>query len=166
MKKREAPLPDPATNPAFLLSQVGAHASARFGERVAVLGLSAPHTGILFRLSASEGVSQRSLARALGVMPSRLVDLLDELEQRGLVERRNDPDDRRVYALHLTRRGRLALQSVVRISQEHQDALLAALSPVERATLASLLKRVADEQGLLPGVHPGYARIGRKRQRD
>ena len=45
------------------------------------------------------------------------------------------------------------------MAREHQDALLAALNAGERDLLASLLSRVADQQGLRPGVHPGFARL-------
>ena len=46
------------------------------------------------------------------------------------------------------------------MAREHQDALLAALSNEERAALGSLLLKVADQQGLTRGVHPGYRLMG------
>jgi DNA-binding MarR family transcriptional regulator len=102
------------------------------------------------------GLSQRALAERLGVLPSRLVTLVDELETRGLVERRDDPEDRRSYALHLTEKGRATLADVGRVAREHGESLCAALSVDERRQLATLLGRIADEQALTPGVHPGY----------
>lgn len=163
MKKREAPRH--RAGPAFLLAQLGAHAAMKFAERMATLDLSPPHAGILHAIAASEGMSQTALAQLLGMMPSRLVDLLDELGQHGLVERRDIADDRRVYALHLTKRGANALEAIKRVGGEHQNALLAALSAAERDQLASLLTRVAEQQGLTPGVHPGFSRLGRKRRK-
>jgi DNA-binding MarR family transcriptional regulator len=85
---------------------------------------------------------------------------LDELEGRGLVERRDSPADRRSYALYLTAEGREALDQIGRVSREHQESLCAALDDAERAQLADFLKRIAAEQGLTPGVHPGYRRLG------
>ena len=85
--------------------------------------------------------------------------MLDELEQAGLIERRPDNSDRRVYALHLTARGKKALQAITRVAHEHEDALCAVLNAGERQTLAQLLSRIADEQQLRPGVHPGYRRL-------
>jgi len=73
------------------------------------------------------------------------------------MERRDNPDDRRRYALYLTDKGRSTLEAVGRIAREHQQAVLAALSADEQERLASFLLRVADEQGLTRGVHPGYA---------
>jgi DNA-binding MarR family transcriptional regulator len=144
---------------AFLLSQVGAHASARFGERIEPLGLKPAHSGVLSAIDESDGLSQQALGEKLGLFPSRLVGVLDELEQRKLVERRDSPADRRSYALYLTRAGRETLAEINRIGHEHQDALCAALSESERAQLAGLLRRIADEQKLVPGVHPGFRKL-------
>ncbi|MBO0860895.1 MAG: MarR family transcriptional regulator [Chloracidobacterium sp.] len=160
MEKRE---PDQRRQgAAFLLAQVGAHAAARFGERLAQLELSPPHAGILRAMNRSAGLSQQELASKLNIHTSRLVGLLDELEARGFVERRESEDDRRTYALHLTDGGRAILGEIGRIAREHQESLLASLGKVEREQLADLLKRIADEQGLLPGVHPGFSWLGRK----
>jgi DNA-binding MarR family transcriptional regulator len=154
------PVSDSSIGLAFLLSQVGAHASARFAERLEPLGLKPPHSGILFVIEQSDGLSQQALGEKLGVFPSRLVTILDELEQRGLVERRDNPTDRRSYALYLTEAGRKTLEQIRRIGRAHQDALCAALDEAERAQLAGLLARIAAEQGLTPGVHPGLRKAG------
>jgi len=88
------------------------------------------------------------------------VAILDELESRGLVERR--PDDRLHYALHLTNKGKETLVKIGQIAREHQDALCASLSNAERETLSELLQKISEEQGLTPGVHPGYRRLRTK----
>ena len=94
------------------------------------------------------------------MVPSRLVVLVDEMEQRGLIERRENPDDRRRYALHITEKGRSTLETIGRISREHSQALLAAISEDEQRQLAILLQRIADQQGLTRAVHPGYRYSG------
>lgn len=151
--------PHAVDSAAFLLAQVGAHAAARFGERLGALDLSPPHAGILRFINRSGGISQQALATELRILPSRLVVLIDQLEERGLVERRADPTDRRSYALYLTGKGRAAMKAIGRVARDHQEALLAALTGEERSTLASLLARVAEHQGLRAGVHPGFARL-------
>ena len=123
------------------------------------MGLVPAHAGILRLVQAAEGLSQQMLGGELGVLPSRLVVLIDELEQRGLLERRDHPTDRRSYALYLTDKGRQTLGEIGRVAREHQEILCAALSESERAQLSSLLGRIADEQGLRPGVHPGFSRL-------
>jgi DNA-binding MarR family transcriptional regulator len=88
------------------------------------------------------------LAATLGMVPSRLVALVDDMEARGLIERRENTDDRRRYALHVTEKGRSMLETIGRVSREHSRTLFAALSEDEKRQLATLLQRVADEQGL------------------
>ena len=152
--------PDPSAGLAFLLSQVGAHSAARFAGRLEPLGFKPPHAGILRVIEQADGLSQQSLGERLGVFPSRLVALIDELEHLGLVERRNSPADRRSYALYLTDPGREALETIGLISREHQESICAALDEAERAQLAEFLRRIATEQGLAPGVHPGFRKLG------
>jgi DNA-binding MarR family transcriptional regulator len=146
-------------SPAFLLAQLGAHAASKFAERLGPVDLTPPHAGILRFVGGAGGISQQELAGHLRILPSRLVILIDQLEERGMIERRSDPEDRRSYALHLTTKGSEMLKTIERLAREHQDALLVSLSADERDVLASLLRKVADQQGLRPGVHPGFARL-------
>lgn len=147
------------SSPAFLLAQIGAHAASKFAERLRGIGLVPAHAGILRILAATPAITQQALATALGTLPSRLVGMVDELESRGLVERQADENDRRRYALRLTKQGMAMLKSIGRIAREHQQTLLAALSEEEQGQLAALLQRVSDEQQLLKGVHPGFATL-------
>jgi len=143
---------------AFLLAQIGAHATERFAERIAELDMSPAQAGLLRAVASEPGRSQQAVAEQLGVQPSRFVALVDELEQRGAVERRRNATDRRLYALHLTAQGELLMRDVAQVGQAHENDICAALSPADRTTLRELLQRVADQQGLTPGVHPGYRR--------
>jgi DNA-binding MarR family transcriptional regulator len=152
--------------PAFLLAQLGAHAAAQFAERLRVLDLTPPDAGILRLLRTAAGLSQQELAAKLQIHPSRLVAILDNLEKRGFVERRPNPDDRRLYSLHLTRGGGEILEKLSKLAREHQDALLSALNREERNELTTLLLRIADQQGLARGVHPGYQRLASPRRPD
>jgi len=153
----------PGGGAAFLLAQLGAHAGRKFGERVAKLGLTPPDAGLLRKIASDPGISQQALAEHLGVMPSRMVALIDGLEGKGILERRRSTEDRRNYELHLTQQGRQLLGNLGRIATEHEDSLCAALTKEERAQLRELCQRIAAEQGLTPGVHPGYRTLGRKR---
>lgn len=149
----------PVPGPAFLLAQLGACAAARFAERVAALELTPAQTGLLRAVATGPGRSQQELARHLGTPPSRLVALVDGLDERGLLERRRNPDDRRLHALHLTDAGRELLGRIGQVAREHDADVCAPLGADEREVLAGLLRRIADAQGLTPGVHPGYRRV-------
>jgi DNA-binding MarR family transcriptional regulator len=142
------------------LAQVGAHAASRFASRLRELELAPAHAGILRVIAAGSGISQQVLASRLGMVPSRLVALIDELEALGLLERRDNAEDRRVYALHVTEKGAKALTDIGRVARAHDDAICGALSEKERSSLRSMLARIADEQELTAGVHPGFARMG------
>ena len=149
---------------AFLLAQLGAHAASQFAERLGVLDLTPADAGILRLLRAEAGLSQQELAARLRIHPSRLVAILDNLEKREFVERRANPDDRRLYSLHLTKGGEETLEEIGGVARKHQDALLSSISREERNTLAALLLRIADQQGLVRGVHPGYQRLGKPKR--
>jgi DNA-binding MarR family transcriptional regulator len=146
----------PGSGPAFLLAQLGAHAAERFAERLREHDLTPALVGILRLLKDMAGQSQQALAERLGMLPSRLVPLVDELEQRGLVRRERSRTDRRVNALQLTTEGTALLRTVTAVVRAHEASLLAAIDAGERATLTDLLTRISDQQGLTRGVHPGY----------
>jgi DNA-binding MarR family transcriptional regulator len=150
--------PGESPGQAFLLAQVGAHAAAKFAERLAKIEMVPAYAGIFRVLSATPAISQQALATRLGTVPSRLVGLIDDLESKGLVERRPHETDRRSYALHLTEKGKAKMGLVGRVAREHRQELLAALSEEEQKQLANFLQRIAEQQGLIKGVHPGFAR--------
>jgi len=142
---------------AFLLSQLGGLSSRAWSVRLERVGLE-PREVMLFRFVAlAEGHSQREVARAIGLPASRIVGLVDRLEERGWIERRTSDEDRRTHALHVTPAGRAVLDQMAAISAEHEEALTAGLGPADRATLRDLLERIAAAQGLAAGVHPGFA---------
>lgn len=148
---------------AFLLAQLGAHAARSFGERLAKIGLTPPDAGVLRKIASDAGVGQQALAEHLGLMPSRMVGLVDELENKEIVERRRSTEDRRNYELYLTSKGRRVLSEIGRIATEHEEDLCSALNGDERTQLRDLCRRIAEQQGLTPGVHPGYRQLGRKK---
>ena len=150
------------TDVAFLLAQLGAYAAERFGERAAALDFTRPQAGLLRLISREPGLSQQAVARRLGTPPSRLVALVDGLEQRGLIERRRNPGDRRNYALHPTAAGEQAMAALSQASLEHEQAISAPLTEAERAQLSKLLGKLAAAHGLVPGVQPGYRSLSEK----
>ena len=147
------------TGTAFLLAQLGSYAAERFGERARALDFTRPQAGLLRLISREPGQSQQAVARRLGTPPSRLVALVDGLEQRDLIERRRNPGDRRNYALYLTPAGEQAMAGLAQAADDHDEEISAPLTPAERAELHKLLAKLAATHGLLPGVHPGYRHL-------
>ncbi|MGH1548375.1 MarR family winged helix-turn-helix transcriptional regulator [Leifsonia poae] len=150
----------PARRPArtgFLLSQLGAFASARFADLVKPSGLTPATAGVLRIVAREPGLSQRALATRLGTVPSRVVVLVDSLERAGLVVRTRDPEDRRNHRLDVTEAGERTLQEV-RVAAQTQNAdILAPLDEGERETFAALIAKLAAAHGLDPEVHAGYS---------
>jgi DNA-binding MarR family transcriptional regulator len=139
----------------FLLSQLGFQIAQTFATRLLPLGIAPNHFGLLMHLDRGEGRTQQQLADALGIHRKVMVGLLDDLEQRGLAERRQHPGDRRAHAIYLTAAARELLPRARGIADQHEEEVLAALDADERAQLIAVLQRLADHAGNLPGVHPG-----------
>lgn len=150
---------------AFLLSQLGHRSASVFADLIASIDLTPPHAGILRAISAGPGRSQQALSGQLGLLPSRVVAYVDELEHRGYVERRRNPDDRRLHALHLTAAGKKMMTKIGELGRQHERLLTAGLDAQQRDTLRQLLSVLAERQGLTPHVHPGYRTLGRATNR-
>jgi DNA-binding MarR family transcriptional regulator len=113
---------------------------------------------MLFRhVALAEGGSQREVARSIGLPDSRIVGLVDRMEARGWLERRPSSRDRRSHALHVTPTGRKVLRTIEQVSAEHEADLVRGLDDTDRETVRGLLARIAESQGLIEGVHPGFA---------
>jgi DNA-binding MarR family transcriptional regulator len=146
---------------AFLLAQLGHHAAGLFAETIAPLGLTPPQAGILRAIASEPGPSQQSLSIQLGLLPSRVVAYVDELEDRGYVERRRNPTDRRLHALFLSPAGKKLMRRLSELARRHEQQMTGSLDSVQRNMLRELLSTVAQDQGLRPHVHPGYRNLGR-----
>jgi DNA-binding MarR family transcriptional regulator len=156
--KIEPPVPDqPPRSVGFLISQLGFFSSRRFAEALEPVGIG-PREFLLLRfVAASGGQAQQALAQRLGVPPSRMVALIDDLEERGLVERRPDPDDRRVRAVYMTRKGHQTLEHAAQVAVEYEQKLCSTLEQGERDKLIDLLQKIQEGQTELRGVHPGLS---------
>jgi DNA-binding MarR family transcriptional regulator len=139
----------------FLLASVGFSTGFRFRELLAPAGLGPREFAVLRQVAGDEGVSQHGCGMALKVAPSRMVVLIDELEAKGLLERRPNPTDRRARALYLTQSGRDALAQAYQAAARNEAEVFGSFSADEREELRRLLQVVAGKLGLEPGVHPG-----------
>jgi len=114
------------------------------------LGMSLRWYVALSFLDDHDGASQQALGEALCIDANNLVLLLNELEAAEYAERRRDPLDRRRHLVHITAKGRRALDRAERAQEAVEAQVLAALDPAERATLRDLLARALDQAG--PGA--------------
>jgi DNA-binding MarR family transcriptional regulator len=129
----------------FLLKRLGYAAKEQAMAAYEQTGLHPYHHAILIALAEGSAETQGSIADALGYDRGQLVGLLDELEKRGLVERRRDPEDRRRHLVTLTAEGKRTLARLRAVAQQSEDNFLDPLSDDERTAFHAFLLRLAQK---------------------
>jgi DNA-binding MarR family transcriptional regulator len=126
----------------YLLAAAHRRMRERLDAALEPLGIEARHLGALATIAASAPCSQQVVAEQLGVTGPVVVQIVDQLERRGLVERRRNPSDRRSYALQPTAAG----SATVRRARAALDEIA--------AEIAAPLGAEGDEElrGLLRGL--------------
>ena len=114
------------------------------------VGLTPALFAVLNYIAAHEGATQRAIGTAMGIDPSTMVSLLDELQRTGLASRRRHPTDRRAYAIMITGKGRRALQRARGLANQAEDEVLGGLSAAERGELLDLMRRALEAAPLQP----------------
>jgi DNA-binding MarR family transcriptional regulator len=113
----------------------------RTAEELAAVGLTPALFGLLNVLDARPGTNQQEIGTAMGIDPSTMVSLIDQLEAEGLAKRRPHPDDRRAREVAITPKGRRLLERARRMAGEVQDEVLQGLTATERRRLLGLLRK-------------------------
>ena len=113
----------------------------RITEELESIGLTTALFGLLNVLGAHEGAIQQEIAAAMGIDPSTMVSLIDELETAGLAKRRPHPTDRRAREVVITPKGRRVLERARRLATQVEDDVLGGLNDAERHQLLTLLRR-------------------------
>ena len=127
----------------FLLKRLGWEVRDRVHERYEAAGASPFHFTVLAVLDEGARETQATIADALGYDRSYLVGLLDELEERELIERKRRRADRRRHLVNLTPAGKKTLAKLRALQASIDDDFFVSLDPDERATLHALLHRLA-----------------------
>jgi DNA-binding MarR family transcriptional regulator len=155
MKKRDA-----SRQTGFLLQRAHRRLRLAHSEALRHLDLGIAHVAVLGLLAERGDLSQRQLIELMDADKSTMVYLVDQLEKQGLAERRDNPEDRRAYAVHLTELGKRRLAEAGEIVRGVEDSMLAPLSATERKTLDALLQRIGEhaKPGSRPALHPNLSR--------
>ncbi|GHF38942.1 DNA-binding MarR family transcriptional regulator [Amycolatopsis bartoniae] len=127
----------------FLLARAGGRAIRALNRALEPFGLRSRHYTVLLAAAEHGGLSQRELGDLLGVDPSAVVALVDDLQRAGLVRRDPHPDDRRTRLVVLTEAGTEVFGRAAELAAKVEDETLGPLGPDERAALLGLLRRVA-----------------------
>lgn len=131
----------------YLLGQ--AHlAHRRVAEaELASLDLRPKEFGALSVLGTEGAMSQQRLGKTTGIDRTTMVAVADELERKGFVERRRDPEDRRAYALQTTVRGLRTLERATKAAKRAEARFLARMSPDEQRQLKRVLRELIAPEG-------------------
>lgn len=123
----------------------------QFNRHAASVGATSAQWRAMFRLSREPGMKQVELAERLDVEPITAGRVIDRLEEAGLVERRRDPVDRRVWRIYLTDRADPMIARLKIVAEDVLAGSLAGISQEEiaglRATLAKIRENVSAIEG-------------------
>lgn len=137
-------MPDFERDLLFLLHHTARLLRVESDKRARAHGMTRAQWGILIWLERQPGITQKELAELLEVEPITVARLLDRLEARGLVERRPDPRDRRIWRLHL-RPAALPLLSEIRAQlNDIQRTLTRGIDEAMLATTKDTLIRIKE----------------------
>jgi DNA-binding MarR family transcriptional regulator len=128
-------------------------------------GLSVPQIGALFHINQLGACGVTDIGDDLGVTSAAASQMLERLVQAGLVERREDPDDRRAKRIVLTERGQRMLQEILEARQRQYAVLADRLSPHERDLAAEALRTLVERAGAAKGG-PAHTRRNAKEHPD
>ena len=132
-----------AASSGFLLARLGIGFKARAIARAEDHGFELYDYSVLALLAEGDRKTQSTIADALAVDPSRVVALLDSLEQRDLIARQRDPEDRRRHVVSITAAGKLRLVQLRELVRALEDEFFAPLDEAKRRTLHGLLVELA-----------------------
>jgi DNA-binding MarR family transcriptional regulator len=138
-----APLPALADRLGYLLKHAQLRLAALGQAALAPFGISGRELAVLVAIDDRAPASQQEVARRMAVDRTTMVALIDDLEGKGLVQRRPDPDDRRKNVVVLTDTGRTTLNQATAATREAERRLLGSLSDDESAMLKKALQAIA-----------------------
>jgi MarR family transcriptional regulator for hemolysin len=143
----------PARELAFALHDAARMLRTYSDQRARELNTTRAQWAVLARLQRCEGVKQTELAEALDVAPITLGRLIDKLASAGLVERRDDPDDRRAHRLYLTEKAAPALSALGALAEDVMGRALSGLDERAIRTIRDGLMTI--KANLKNELHPG-----------
>lgn len=124
------------------------HVQERFFQLTAAAlapsGISGREAAVLREIDSPQPLAQGEIARLMGIDRTTMVALIDDLQDRDLVRRRQDPDDRRKNVVELTESGRAITRQALHAAKQAEQAFLSPLTAAEAAQLKQILRALLD----------------------
>src|SRR5881227_96944 len=133
--------------PTLLMIKLGRITMHRFTEALEPFGIRPRHVAALIELRDRGELTQQSLCGQLHLDPTNLVAILNELEQRGYVTRRRDPEDRRRHLVEVSKKGIAVIEKVSEAMDGVEADLLGGLEPADRRRVEGLLISLWQRSG-------------------
>ena len=126
----------------YHLRRASAAFAADFSAATEGTGLRQVLFGILSVVARTPGINQSMIGKLLGIKRANMVSLINELAEMGLIDRVDDPRDRRALSLTLTKAGAALLEEGLQRIRSHEERMLAGFTEGERQILIELLRRI------------------------
>jgi DNA-binding MarR family transcriptional regulator len=128
----------------YRVIKLGKLVDAAVERALAPLGVKPRHLHVMAVIAADDTLSQQQISRLLDIDPNVMVGVIDDLEEKGLVERRRNPADRRRHVLVLTAAGRRTLRRGLAMGTAFEAELFAGLGEDGRAALDDVTAQLLD----------------------
>ncbi len=130
-----------------------------FDRRSAHLGLTRVQWRALKRIHQNEGISQAELADLLDMEPIAVGRVVDRLQKSGFIERRSDPEDRRVWRLHLLPQSTALMADIEAVATSVREDCQAGVDPAELAITLKVLGQIRENLSQLDRASRGESSL-------
>jgi DNA-binding MarR family transcriptional regulator len=147
------------TSIGYLIADLSRLYGRVFDRRAAHLGLTRVQWRALKRIHQAEGITQTELADLMDMEPIAVGRVLDRLQKAGFIERHSDPNDRRVWRLHLSPQSAQIMEAIEQVSVGVRQDSVAGVDPGELATALKVLTHIRETLSLLDRASRGESSL-------
>ncbi len=147
------------TSIGYLIADLNRLYGRVFDRRAAPLGLTRVQWRALKRIHQAEGITQTELADLMDMEPIAVGRVLDRLQKAGFIERHSDPNDRRVWRLHLSPQSTQIMHAIERVAVGVREDSVAGVDPDELATALKVLTHIRETLSLLDRASRGESSL-------
>jgi len=151
--------PDSTSTIGYLIADLSRLYGRVFDRRAAHLGLTRVQWRALKRIHHAEGITQTALADLMDMEPIAVGRVVDRLQKAGFVERRSDPDDRRVWRLHLSSQSTQIMEAIEQVSIGVREDSIAGVDPGELQTALKVLSQIRETLSQLDRASRGESSL-------